>query len=157
MDWLLDSPVSTKVACSVIVMLAVGIIGFVVGTKELITCTLGGLYKSMVGLFDVGDRIEVNGVRGDVIDQTLVSTTILEIGPNDVVHQYTGRKITIPNSQFLSHPVENEGFTDNFTFHVFSVPVARSVDIEKVETILLEEANRVCADYILEAEDLSRT
>src|SRR5690554_3863890 len=56
-------------------------VAFVVATKELILCVTGSLLKAGAGSFNIGDRIQVKDFRGDVIDQTLLATTILEVGP----------------------------------------------------------------------------
>ena len=41
-------------------------------------------------------RVEVAGIRGDVIDTALFTTTLLEVGPGKVGHQRTGHAITGP-------------------------------------------------------------
>ncbi|NJL24780.1 MAG: mechanosensitive ion channel [Calothrix sp. SM1_5_4] len=52
-----------------------------ISTKEIIQCFLGGFYKASTRPFEIGDRIEVNGCRGEVIDHNFLCTTVLEIGP----------------------------------------------------------------------------
>ncbi len=58
------------------VMLAV-----VIATKELLMCLSGFLLRATGRLFAVGDWIEFNGMRGEVTDHTLLSTTLLETEP----------------------------------------------------------------------------
>ena len=116
-----------------------------IATKEVLACFTGGLYKSSNNLFDVGDRIEVGGFRGDVIDRNLFSTTLLEIGPGSRTHQYTGRSVSIPNSFFLTQPVINESFLKNFVLHTFSIPLAAKCDWKKAEGIIMEAAEEVCS------------
>ena len=72
----------------------------VLATKEIILCVSGTFVRTSSNAFEIGDRIECNGVRGDVIDITLLTTKILEIGPGHLAHQQTGRAIVIPNSLF---------------------------------------------------------
>lgn len=117
----------------------------VIATKEVLSCFTGGLYKSSNNLFDVGDRIEINNIRGDVIDRNLFSTTLLEIGPGAKTHQYTGRTVSIPNSFFLTHPVVNESFLKNFVLHTFSIPLSMKCDWRRGETVLLEAAESICS------------
>ena len=95
----------------------------VIATKELIMGAAGTFLRSSGRIFDIGDRIEINGLRGDVVDTSLFTTTILEIGPGHVGHQQTGRAVTLPNSLFLSSPVINESFSDPFVLHTFEIPV----------------------------------
>src|SRR5690554_5867513 len=54
-------------------------VAFVVATKELIMCLTGSLVKSGGSAFSIGDRIQIKDFRGDVIDQNLLTTTILEV------------------------------------------------------------------------------
>lgn len=123
-------------------------VAFVVATKELILCVSGAILKSGAGSFNLGDRIQVKDFRGDVIDQTLLATTVLEVGPGKTGHQRTGRMIVIPNALFVSEPVTNESFTDHWDFHVFTVPFKREDDWHAAQTALLEAANRHCAPYL---------
>jgi small-conductance mechanosensitive channel len=126
-------------------------VAFVVATKELILCFTGSLLKSGSGSFKLGDRIQVKDFRGDVIDQSLLATTILEVGPGKHSHQRTGRMIVIPNALFVSEPVVNESFADGYDFHVFSVPFKREDDWPAAQQALLESATRHCTPYLEQA------
>ena len=53
---------------------------------------------------------------------TALTTTILEIGPEKLTHQHTGRAIVVPNSVFLDKHVVNESYTADFVLHVFRLP-----------------------------------
>jgi len=123
-------------------------VAFVVATKELILCVSGAILKSGAGSFNLGDRIQVKDFRGDVIDQTLLATTILEVGPGKTGHQRTGRMIVIPNALFVSEPVVNESFTDHWDFHVFTVPFKREDNWQAAQKALLAAANRQCEPYL---------
>lgn len=61
-------------------------VAFVVATKELIVCVTGSIIKTGAGSFNIGDRIQVKDFRGDVIDQNILATTILEVGPGKLTH-----------------------------------------------------------------------
>jgi len=120
----------------------------VIATKELIMCVSGTVLEGSARAFKIGDRIEVGSVRGDVYDQTLLTTTVLEVGPGQLTHQHTGRMVTIPNSQFLSVPIVNETATDQYVMHVFVVATSPEGDWAGLEKQLLEAAESVCADYL---------
>lgn len=122
-----------------------------IATKELILCFLGGFLRASNHPFSVGDRIEVKNYRGDVIDTNLLTTKIMEIGPFNVTHQYTGRAITIPNSIFLTESVVNESFMDQYVLHVFQVPLSVSCNWKKAENLLLDLAHKECDPYMEEA------
>ncbi|MEX1198817.1 MAG: mechanosensitive ion channel domain-containing protein [Pseudohongiellaceae bacterium] len=125
-------------------------VAFVVATKELILCMTGSILKTASGSFKVGDRIQVRDFRGDVIDQNLLATTILEVGPGRITHQRTGRMTVIPNALFMSEPVINESFTHDYVLHVFTIPFNREDDWQAAQQALLESANRHCQPYLQE-------
>lgn len=120
----------------------------VLATKELIMCMSGTLVRASGGSFEIGDRIEVEGVRGDVIDHQLLTTTVLEIGPG---HRPTGRTVVLPNSVFLTAKIFNETLTDNYVLHVIRVPVASPTELKQQEERLLSVANEVCGTYAADA------
>ena len=125
-------------------------VAFVVATKELILCLIGSLVKTASRSFDLGDRIQIKDFRGDVIDQNLLATTIMEVGPGKITHQRTGRTTIIPNSLFVSEPLINESFTHDYVFHVFTVPFKREEDWHAAQQAFLASAQRHCAPYLEE-------
>lgn len=125
-------------------------VAFVVATKELILCVIGTLLKTVSNSFNLGDRIQVKDFRGDVIDQNLLATTIMEVGPGKITHQRTGRTMVIPNAMFVSEPVINESFTHDYVFHVFTIPFKRDEDWHEAQKAFLESAKRHCAPYLEE-------
>ena len=125
-------------------------VAFVVATKELILCMIGSMVKTISSSFDLGDRIQVKDFRGDVIDQNLLATTIMEVGPGKYTHQRTGRTVVIPNSMFVSDPVINESFTHDYVFHVFTVPFRREDEWYEAQQAFLASAQRHCGSYLEE-------
>ncbi len=123
-------------------------IALVVATKELILCITGSVLKAVSSSFDLGDRIQIRDFRGDVIDQNMLATTILEVGPGKITHQRTGRMTVIPNALFVSEPVINESYTDDYILHVFTVPFKREDDWQTAQEMFLESANRHCQPYL---------
>ncbi len=113
---------------------------FAIAAKELFMCVSGSLVRAVSRSFDVGDRIEVRGLRGDVIDTNILSTTLLEVGPG---HQRTGRALTIPNSVLLTDHVVNETFTGDFVLHFIELPTTKERWLEDEERALTI-AEEVC-------------
>lgn len=122
----------------------------VIATKELILCISGSIIKTGARSFNIGDRIQIKDFRGDVVDQTLLTTTILEVGPGKITHQRTGRMTVIPNAMFVSEPVINESFTHDYLLHVFTVPFKREDNWQSAQQALLESAQRHCEPYLEE-------
>ncbi|MDP2343257.1 MAG: mechanosensitive ion channel family protein [Deltaproteobacteria bacterium] len=119
----------------------------VIATKELIMGAGGTFLRTSSRSFEIGDRIEVAGLRGDVIDTSLFTTTLLEIGPGRIGHQQTGRAVTIPNAILLMQPVINETFSDAFVLHTFEVPIARDEHWGRTEAALLLACQEAQAPY----------
>jgi len=126
-------------------------------TKEVFLCFGGGFYRAFAYPFTIGDRIEVNNVRGDVVDIGLLGTQILEVGPKDLTHQYTGRTVTIPNSIFLTNYVLNESETGksekDYALHVFIVPIKNDIHWAEHKNFLLNAAKEVCNEHVDAAKD----
>lgn len=132
--------------------LALSVVAFaaaiILSAKELLMCLTGGILRSSTAMFGIGDRIEVKKLRGDVIDVTLLTTTVLEIGPDQLSHQHTGRVVVLPNSVFLSEPVVNETYTEDYVLHTTVLPLASSDDWARMERHLLQAANEICGDFV---------
>lgn len=115
-------------------------VAFVVATKELILCVTGSILKTGARSFKIGDRIQIKDFRGDVIDQNLFATTIMEIGPGKLTHQRTGRVTVIPNSLFVSEALINESYTHDYVLHAFTVPFKREDDWRSAQQALMAAA-----------------
>lgn len=125
----------------------------IISGKELLLCVHGGLLRSFNNLFKVGDRIEIDNIRGDVIDTNLFITKVLEIGPQNFTHQFTGRSIIVPNSLFLTKELINESFLHEYVLHVFKLSFPRNVDWEFAEECMRSAAEQECANFILKAQN----
>jgi small-conductance mechanosensitive channel len=114
-------------------------------TKETLACVQGGMYRISSNAFEVGDRINIAGIRGDVIEPGLLSTLVLEVAQG---HQRTGRTISIPNSLFMTEPVLNESLAGEYMLHLMTIPVDRSADLAAIESQALTAAQEACADFL---------
>ena len=64
--------------------------------------------------FKVGDRIEIEGRAGDIVDIRVFRFTMLEIGAWVDADQSTGRLVHVPNGKVFSEQVTN--FTEGFPY-----------------------------------------
>jgi small-conductance mechanosensitive channel len=127
------------------VSFAVLAMAIVWGTKETLACIQGAVYRLSSSAFEVGDRINIAGIRGDVIDPGLLGTLVLEVGQG---HQRTGRMISIPNSLFMTEPVLNESLAGEYMLHLMTIPVDRSANLAEIERTALTAAKDACSDFI---------
>ena len=103
--------------------------------------------------FNVGDRITMGGVRGDVIALGFIQTTIMEMGQPPAVQnadpamwvrsrQYTGRVVTVTQRQDLRRA--GLQLHARLPLHLGgdALPIAYTADRARAERILLEAAER---------------
>ena len=123
-------------------------VAIILATKELILCISGSFLKTTSGAMRVGHWIEVHGFRGEVVDQTLLSTRIEELGNGAGSYEFTGRTIVIPNSLFLTHPVTNERFFKRYVIHNFQLVIEAHYDPVAVEKAVLKAIDLAMKDHI---------
>jgi small-conductance mechanosensitive channel len=153
--------VVTLVALAVVWRPFAGQIGVVLGLiaagvafamQELIGAFAGWLNVLFGRIYRVGDRVQVGGVRGDVIDITPLRTKILEMGsPPDTAgeseswvagRQYTGRIVTVSNKKTFTDPVFNYSAAFDYIWEELTIPVPYESDWRRAEAIILEEVQR---------------
>ncbi len=120
----------------------------VLATKELIMCLSGSLLRASTKQYSVGDYIEVNGLRGRVVDINLLNTLMMQIGPNPLVGQLSGKTVSFPNSLLLSHSVQRDNVLDIYVIHTFEIPVPIHLDSDAIVPVLGKLLERLCAPYI---------
>ncbi|MBB5190561.1 small-conductance mechanosensitive channel [Silvimonas terrae] len=120
----------------------------VIGTKEIIMCVLGSIYRTTSRAFEVGDRIEVGHIRGRVIDMNLLNTTLVESSAALPNKGTVGRGVVIPNSMFLSTPVYNETMLGAYVLQTIHIALNRGEDWQTAESALLEAGAAVIAEYM---------
>nr|WP_314899817.1 mechanosensitive ion channel domain-containing protein [uncultured Deefgea sp.] len=124
---------------------------FVLATKEVILCMLGSVYRTSSRLYELGDRIEIAGIKGQVIDVNLISTTLIESSRAENHKGTVGRGIKIPNSMLFTNPVYNETMMGHFAIQTIHIHIERNANWQLAETILLECGRTTIAEY---AKDL---
>jgi small-conductance mechanosensitive channel len=114
--------------------------GLAVALRDVLLSFVGWVHLSLHPPYRQGDRIEVNGIRGDVVDVGLTQTTLLEIGEWVEAHQSTGRLIHFPNGWIYTQGVKN--YTEGFEYLWFeqSIVVTFESDWQSARDIFLEVA-----------------
>ena len=122
----------------------------VVATKELIMCLSGSILRSVTKQYSVGDYIEVNGLRGRVVDINLLNTLMMQIGPHPLVGQLSGKTLSFPNSLLLSHYVRRDNILGPYVIHTVEIPVPIHLDSDAVIPNLKQVLEPLCAPYVPE-------
>lgn len=126
-------------------------VAIILATKELILCISGALLKAASQSTRVGNWIEINGMRGEVVDQTLLSTTIQELGNSGGYYDFTGRTIILPNSIFLNTPIINERFFKRYVIHLFHLIIEPQDNIDSVEQAMLKTVSQEMEEHMEQA------
>ncbi len=114
--------------------------GFVIVCSQPILSVFGWIYVIARRLYDIGDRIQLGDVQGDVMDISLFKTTILEIGNWVGGDQSTFRVVHVPNSFVFLYPVYNYTSDFRYLWSELSVTVTFESDWEKAREIMLRHA-----------------
>ena len=122
---------------SVGVVLGVASAGLAIALKDPIANVAGWAFIVWRRPFQVGDRIQVDGHAGDVVDLRIFQFTLLEIGNWVDADQSTGRLVHLPNSLALSTSLAN--YTRSFAYIWDEIPVVITFesDWEKCKPLLL--------------------
>jgi len=115
--------------------------------QELILSIAGSLYIFLVKVYKPGDRIEINGIKGDVIDVDSIYTTMMEIGQWVSSDNYSGRIVKLSNAFVFKGPIYNYSQDFPFIWDEFNLPIRYGSDIELAKTIIIKIASETLSDY----------
>jgi small-conductance mechanosensitive channel len=127
--------------------------GLAIASQRMITAFAGYLIILRGKNFNVGDRIVMGGVRGDVIALGFMQTTIMEMGqpPGEqadapsmwvAARQYTGRIVTVTNDKIFDTPVYNYTSRFPYIWEEMRIPISYNSDRMRAEQIIVEAARR---------------
>lgn len=126
--------------------------GLAIALREPVTDIAAWIYILWRKPFDVGDRIQIEDVKGDVIDKRLFKFTILEIGNWVQADQSTGRVIHVPNHKVFSDSLANYTSDFEFIWNELPVLVTFESDWKKAKKLLQEIADRHLQDFVERAQ-----
>lgn len=130
---------------------AIGLVtaGLAFALQRVVTAIAGYIVILRGKTFNVGDRITMGGIRGDVVGLGFLQTIIMEMGqPPEVqnadpamwvqARQYSGRIVTVTNAKIFDEPVYN--YTKDFPFlwEEMHLPISYSTDRKQAEQIILD-------------------
>lgn len=123
--------------------------GIAVALQNVILAVAG--YFFLIGRYGVrvGDRVQISGVTGDVIDIGLVRIHLMEMGGSGNYMQPTGRVVVFSNS-IVFQPTASfykQIPGTNFVWHEVSLTLAPESDTRLAESRLLGAVEKVCAPY----------
>jgi small-conductance mechanosensitive channel len=126
--------------------------GLAIALKDLVASFAGWIFILWRRPFITGDRIEIGGYRGDVIDIRVFKFSLMEIGNWVDAEQSTGRIVHVPNSLVLTDMLANYSQGFRFIWHEIAVLVTFESNWKKAKEILLKIANEHALHLSGEAE-----
>lgn len=126
--------------------------GIAIALKEVFMNIAGWAYIYIRKPFDVGDRIQIGEVKGDVIDLRLFQFTLLEIGNWVDADQSTGRIVHVPNLKVFVEPQANYSQGFNYIWNEQVIFITLDSDYKRAKLLLTEILNALLLDEIVSAE-----
>jgi small-conductance mechanosensitive channel len=133
---------------------AMGILGagIAFASQEVIGSFAGYLNIVTGSLFRIGDRVRIGNIIGDVLDISVLRTTVMEIGEWVKADQYTGRVVTIANRTVFSDPVFNYTQHWRYLWDEIMIPITYDSNWRRGAEIMLEHGQEYSADCQTQAK-----
>lgn len=122
--------------------------GVAIAIKDVIINFFAGIYIKFNRPFELEDRIEIDNVKGDVINLHALGFEILEIEERINGEQSTGRIIHIPNSYIFEKPLKNYVKAFKYIWDELVINVEMDSDLDKTKEIIYD---------ILKEDDVLKT
>ena len=133
---------------------ALGILGagLAIASQEMVGSLVAGLNIWVGNIYRVGDRVRVGEVVGDVMDISLLRTTVMEVGDWVKADQYTGRVVTVANRMVWVSPVYNYTRHWGYLWDEFTLPITYESDWQRAAEIMLEHGQKYTEEMQADAE-----
>jgi small-conductance mechanosensitive channel len=116
--------------------------GIAIALSDLLINMAAWLFIIIKKPFAVGDRVEIDGNAGDVIDQRLFQFTVMEIGNWVQSDQSTGRMVHIPNQTVFKHALFNYSSGFKYIWNEVHVILTFESDYKKAKGLFQKVADR---------------
>jgi small-conductance mechanosensitive channel len=118
------------------VALGVAGAGIAFALQEVIASFAGWLTIMFGGFYKTGDRVQLGGIKGDVMDIGVLRTTIMETGQWVDGDLYNGRIVLVANSFVYKEPVFNYSGDFPFLWDEIKIPIQFGSNYKKATEIL---------------------
>jgi len=120
--------------------------GIAFASQEMIGSFMGYLFIALGDLYRIGDRVRVGGVAGDVLDISVMRTTLMEIGEWVHADQYTGRIVTVANRFVFAEPTYNYTRHWPYLWDEIALPVTYDSDWRHAQELMLAAGEQFTRD-----------
>lgn len=127
--------------------------GIAFALQEVIASIAGWVAVSFGNFYSVGDRVQLGGITGDIIDIGVLRTTLMETGQWVKGDQYNGRIVKIANSFVFKEPVFNYSGDFPFLWDEITVPVKYGSDHRLAREIMQRVADEELGGLVAEVRE----
>mgnify|MGYP001386910078 CR=1 FL=1 len=127
--------------------------GIAFALQEVIASFAGWLAIMFGGFYKTGDRVQVGGIKGDVMDIGVLRTTIMETGQWVDGDLYNGRIVLIANSFVFKEPVFNYSGDFPFLWDEIKIPIQYGSNYDKTKEILEKVGIEIAGDLTLQSKE----
>lgn len=120
--------------------------GVAFALQEVIASFAGWLAIMFGNFYSTGDRVQLGGVKGDVMDIGVLRTTIMETGQWVDGDLYNGRFVLVANSYVFKEPVFNYSGDFPFLWDEIKIPIQYGSNYDKTKEILVAIGKDVAGD-----------
>jgi small-conductance mechanosensitive channel len=133
--------------------LAVGLFGagVVVALQDILSSFGGFIAIGISNLYRVGDRIQVNDTKGDVVDISVMRTTLMETGNWVSGDLYNGRIVQVPNSAVLKGVIFNYSQGFRYVWDEIKIRLKSDCDQWRAREMLLRVGKDTISEYLGDA------
>jgi small-conductance mechanosensitive channel len=135
------------------VALGVAGAGIAFALQEVIASFAGWLAIMFGGFYNSGDRVQLGGIKGDVMDIGVLRTTIMETGQWVDGDLYNGRIVLIANSYVFKEPVFNYSGDFPFLWDEIKIPIQYGSNYEMAKEIILKAGIEVAGDLTVTSKE----
>lgn len=135
---------------NILTSLAIVGAGLAVALQDVVKDVVGWIIVLQRRLYVLGDRISVGPYTGDVVDMSLLRTTLLEVQTSLTapVQERTGRTLYMPNAAVLTHDVLSFNRTSDYIKSELKFVITLESNWEKAEKILRTILDEVTGKYV---------
>jgi small-conductance mechanosensitive channel len=112
--------------------------GLAIALRDLLVNLAGWIFIMWRRPFEVGDRIQIGNLAGDVIDLRIFQFTLMEIGAWVNADQSTGRVIHVPNGKVFTEAQANYHKGFQYIWNEIPVLITFESNWERAKKILQE-------------------
>jgi small-conductance mechanosensitive channel len=120
--------------------------GIAFALQEVIASFAGWLAIIFGGFYKTGDRVQLGGIKGDVMDIGVLRTTVMEIGQWVDGDLYNGRIVLVANSFVFKEPVFNYSGDFPFLWDEIKLPVQYGSNYDLAKELFFKVAKEVAGD-----------